>query len=238
MSNIRFIVRSFIFLMECQLSEYFFPMNTDDSNVENMNIHHITECFPLSSVTSIEDRFCLFRTWSFTLFKNDLDPNDNSDSVSSFFFFFKNDVFGLLMRETWLKLVCSCPRANNECHRSIIHQFISFPLLRRPSFVIVPLVPFWVSNWVRAFNELVFVALRVTGVTANNGFHRSIINLIFRTQGTSTFITSLPRGFLMQKMTELREPLQLSSSLASTLLWLFLHLILLAFFLTSLQSNL
>ena len=37
-------------------------MNTDDYNVEDMNIHHITECFSLSSVTFIEDRLCLFRT--------------------------------------------------------------------------------------------------------------------------------------------------------------------------------
>ena len=58
-------------------------MNTDDSNVEDMNIHHITECFSLTSVTFIEDRFGLVRTRSFTLFKNDLDPNDKSDSVSS-----------------------------------------------------------------------------------------------------------------------------------------------------------
>ena len=45
-------------------------------------------------------------------------------------------------------------------------------------------------------------------------------------------------GFLMPKMTELREPLQSDSSLVLTLLWLFLHLILFAFFLTSLQNNL
>ena len=35
-------------------------MNTDDCNVEDMNILHITECFSLSSVTIIEYRFCLF----------------------------------------------------------------------------------------------------------------------------------------------------------------------------------
>ena len=48
-----------------------------------MIILHITECFSPSSVTFIEDRFCLFRTWSFALSKKDLDPNDISDSVSS-----------------------------------------------------------------------------------------------------------------------------------------------------------
>ena len=31
----------------------------------------------MSCIASFEDWFCLFRTWSFTLCKNDLDPNDN-----------------------------------------------------------------------------------------------------------------------------------------------------------------
>ena len=45
---------------------------------------HTIECFSPFSVTFIEDRFCLFRTWSFTLLENDPDSVDNSDSVSSF----------------------------------------------------------------------------------------------------------------------------------------------------------
>ena len=45
------------------------------SNVTVMNIHRIIECFL---------RFRPFRTWSFTLFKNDMDSTENSDSVSSF----------------------------------------------------------------------------------------------------------------------------------------------------------
>ena len=57
-------------------------MNTDACNVEDINIHHITEWLSLSFVTSFEDWYCLFRTWSFTLCKNDLDPHDNSDSAS------------------------------------------------------------------------------------------------------------------------------------------------------------
>ena len=48
-----------------------------------MNILHITECSSPSSIASFEDCFCLVRTWSFTLCKNVLDPNDNSDSASS-----------------------------------------------------------------------------------------------------------------------------------------------------------
>ena len=83
MSNICFIVRSLpVFLMECKLSELFFPMNTNDSNVEDMNIPHIKECLLLSCVASFEDWSNIFRTRSFTLCKNDLDFNDMSDSAS------------------------------------------------------------------------------------------------------------------------------------------------------------
>ena len=138
----------------------------------------------------------------------------------------KYDVL-VFTRETWLKRLCSSLRTNNGFHRSIIHQFISFPLLRRPSFIIVPS---WVACWVRVFNEWVVVAVLVTCVTANNGFRRAVIFLSLHTQRTLTFITSLHRAFKMPKMTELREPLQSNSSLVLTLLWLFLNLILLAFF--------
>ena len=44
-----------------------------------MNTHQIKTCFSPSSVT-FEIRFCLFRTWSFTRFTNDLDSTDNSNS--------------------------------------------------------------------------------------------------------------------------------------------------------------
>ena len=53
---------------------------------------------------------------------------------------------------------------------------------------------FWVACGVRAFNELVVVAVLVTCVTANNGFPRSIIFLSLHIQRTLTFITSLPRA--------------------------------------------
>ena len=83
MSNICFVVRCFpVFLMECKISRYVFPKNTDACIVEDINIHHITESLSLSCVASFEDCFCLFRTLSFTLCKNDLDSNDISDSAS------------------------------------------------------------------------------------------------------------------------------------------------------------
>ena len=58
-------------------------MNTTDSIVTViMNILQIIECASPSLVT-LEILFCLFRTWSFTRFTNDLGSTDNSNSVSS-----------------------------------------------------------------------------------------------------------------------------------------------------------
>ena len=56
-------------------------MKTDACNVEDINILHIQECLLLSCVASFEDWSNIFRTRSFTLYKNDLDFNDMSDSV-------------------------------------------------------------------------------------------------------------------------------------------------------------
>ena len=74
--NICFIVK------ERKFSEYSFPMKTDARNVEDINILHITDCLSLSFVSFFEDWYCLFRTSSFTLCKNDLDFNDMSDSAT------------------------------------------------------------------------------------------------------------------------------------------------------------
>ena len=47
-------------------------------------------------------------------------------------------VLGLLMKDTWLGLVCFFWRGHNGLPRSIIHRSVCFPLLRRPSFVSHP----------------------------------------------------------------------------------------------------
>ena len=81
MSNICFIARLFcVFLMERKFSEYSCPMKTDASNVEDTNIHHIKECLLPSCVASFDDWSGILRTRSFTLYKNDQDFNDISDS--------------------------------------------------------------------------------------------------------------------------------------------------------------
>ena len=110
------------------------PMNTADSMVTDMNIHHIIECFSPSSVTFVEDRFLSFQHLIIHLFKNDLDSTDNSNSVSSFPMIHCcglaplrgittgcpvlsrgitsfnglrcSIVLGLLMKETWFGIVC------------------------------------------------------------------------------------------------------------------------------------
>ena len=57
-------------------------MNIDASYVEDINIPHVKECLLLSCIAYIEDWFCLSRTRSFTLCKNDLDFSERSDSVT------------------------------------------------------------------------------------------------------------------------------------------------------------
>ena len=82
MSNIFFSVRSFVFTMEFWLSWKFLPMNVAEFIITAINILQIIECSSPSTAT-LEIIFCLFRTWSFTWFTNDLDSTDNSNSVSS-----------------------------------------------------------------------------------------------------------------------------------------------------------
>ena len=187
MSYICFIVRSSVFLMECQVSEQFFPMNTADSNVTDMNMPHITECFSWFSVTFIEDRFCPSRTWSLTLSKKGLDPNDKSYSVSSSPMMNccgpSSKITCLVFsweKFDWNSCVLAPVATTGVPFLSSINSS-AFHSLRRPSFVIVP--P-WVAWWVRAINKL-FVVMHwlVTCVTADNGLLRSIISLSFRTPG-------------------------------------------------------
>ena len=69
MSNICFKVRSSEFMMRFWIVEKFFPINVAAFIVAAMNIPHIIECSSPDSAT-FDILFCLFRTWSFTLFTN------------------------------------------------------------------------------------------------------------------------------------------------------------------------
>ena len=87
-----------------------------------------------------------------------------------------NNGLGLLVQEIWLGLVCLSLKGYNGLPRSIIHRRVSFPLLRKPSLVIIPL---WVAYWERVFNKLFVIMVRCgLSVAADNGPPRSFIFLI------------------------------------------------------------
>ena len=57
-------------------------MNTDASNVEDMNIHQNKECLSMSCVASFDTWSNILRNRSFTLFKNDRDFSERFNSVA------------------------------------------------------------------------------------------------------------------------------------------------------------
>ena len=57
-------------------------MNTDASTVEDINIHQIIERLSMSSIESSGKRFSIFRNRSFTLFMNERDFRERSDSAT------------------------------------------------------------------------------------------------------------------------------------------------------------
>ena len=56
-------------------------MNTDASNVEDINIHQITERSSMSCIASSEEWSNIFHNRSFIRFKNYLDLRERFDSV-------------------------------------------------------------------------------------------------------------------------------------------------------------
>ena len=112
-------------------------------------------------------------------------------------------VLGLLMKGTWLGLVSLSPRSYNGLDRSITHRFVSFPLLRRPRFVIIPLwVPWWESFHPteyldeKASSRLFGIIVKYRSwVAAHNGLPRSNLSLSFRTPGILIPIASLPGAY-------------------------------------------
>ena len=188
----------------------------------------------------------MLKTWTFLISQNvfrclrshplkivlaffalDLDPNDNSDSVSSYpmtnccalapprgqttgftvlsWFFSSSKMKCLCLREKRDWNACAPPGGQttgfsvlSPINKSDFHSWEDQAL---STF-------HWVACWVCAFNGSVMVVL-VICVTANNGFLRSVILFSLHSQRTLTFISLSSLGFLMQKMTELRAPLHL-----------------------------
>ena len=57
-------------------------MNTDASTVEDRNIHQVTERLSMSCIAFSGERSNIFRSRSFTLFKNERDFRERSDSAA------------------------------------------------------------------------------------------------------------------------------------------------------------
>ena len=57
-------------------------MNTDASNVEDINIPQIIERLSMSCIASFEEWSNIFRNRSLTLFKNDRDHRERFDPVT------------------------------------------------------------------------------------------------------------------------------------------------------------
>ena len=57
-------------------------MNTDASDVENINFPQIKERLSMCCIESSGEQFSIFRTRSFTLLRNERDFRERSDSVT------------------------------------------------------------------------------------------------------------------------------------------------------------
>ena len=105
-------------------------MNTDASNVEDINIHQIKERLSMSCIASSWERSNIFRNRSFTLFKNDRDLRERFDSVAV------SESINIIDDKL---VIFGSPR---DCFQ----HFTRFPLLRRPLVVNVPFgVVWWAS---------------------------------------------------------------------------------------------
>ena len=249
MSHICLSVRFVVFAMEFWLFWKFFPMNIAHFHVTAINIHQIIECsspFP----ETLEIIICLFRTCSFTRFTNDLDSTDNSNSVSSFpmtklwalasSWELKSSGRPDLPRSTSLYLTdCAVPsrrilsvirsnlsypsaRSFIKSPWSIVRRDLSFPLLRRPSTVVIQ---FWITCWKEAFHELLMVVM-IGGFKKICAFTRSPRSVLLSnwTPWILTPVISPSPGLLKLKTIRAMASWQQDSSLVAILLLLVLLL--------------
>ena len=157
-------------------------MNADASNVDAINILHITECLLPSCIASFEYWSNIFRTRSFTLCKNDRDFHERSDSVA---------VLSISSSSTTNLYVCWVNKPTG-C------SLTGFPLLAsnissdfhswEDHFLSV--FPFWVIWWASAHYRSL----------------RSWLLLIPRAQRYLTFISGLPRSFWCSRGKLVRSP--------------------------------
>ena len=108
-------------------------MNTDASNVEDINMHHIRERLSMSCIASFEEWFNISRNRSFTLLKNDRD--------------FRGKV--RFCGGVRVHIIIDDKIVIYGSPRSCVRHFTWFPLLRRP----VVNIPFWVVWWASAHHK-------------------------------------------------------------------------------------
>ena len=162
MSNIFFKVRSVEFIMEFWLSRKFFPMNVAAFNVAAMNIPQVIECSSPESAT-FDILWCFFAL-DLLLYAQILLRVTSHDESLRFRHFLGVDIitscpdrsrsirpyltdcaspskFFSVMRTN---LMYNTPRSFIRFHWSIVYRNLTFPLLRRPSTVIIQ---FWITCW-------------------------------------------------------------------------------------------
>ena len=188
-------------------------MNTDASNVEDINIHQIKERLSLSFIASFEDWSNIFRTRSFTLCKNDRDFSERFDPVAV-----SESISSSSMTNMSVCWVNGCPPTG----LFLLPTFHQISTLEKTTFrqcSILSSLMSWRPSQVSPF----LVAAHSTSPEVRSDFQ----------------IWFSP-GFPMQSRQVRSDPLhgiaRPNSSSASILLWLFLHLHLLVFFSTSLQN--
>ena len=104
---------------------------------------------------------------------------------------FRHDEFP---RETRSSFSCRSPRSFTGSPRSFAHLSISFPLLRRPSTVVIPL---WAACWGETFHKLLMTVVvgSFLSVDADIRSPWSLLILSNCTPGILISITSLPQAY-------------------------------------------
>ena len=214
-------VRSAVFTMEFWMFWKFLPMNVADSIVTAINIRQIIECFsPFSETFEILLSFsnliihpihewCWFY-WQFQfcfIVSSDellrpclfLRIDIRSPRSVTRCFLVHNGLRGsvvksFLVRETGSNFSCRSARSFIRSPRSLVCLNISFPLLGRPSTVVIPL---WAACWREAFHKLFMVTVirSFQSVYADIRSLRSLVFLSIWTPGILTSITSFHRAY-------------------------------------------
>ena len=102
-------------------------------------------------------------------------------------------MLSFLVRETRLGFSCRSSRSYIGSPWSFAHLSITFPLLRRPTMVIIPL---WVACWWRTFNKLFMIMVKCSlSIAADIGSPRSFLFFSIHTPGILISLNSLLQAY-------------------------------------------